>query len=189
LAHENADLWDVLIPVRRRLPQWLVLSALLGLGAAQLAHFLPRMPERIATHFGADGMPNGWMTRTGFVVFELGILSFMATVIVGSGLLARRRPDLVNVPNKDYWFAPERRVAGAYRLLRHMLWLLCGIVGFFIAVNQLVFDANRPVGEGGGRLSTEGLLWAMGGSILGLLLWIGRLYMLFRRPPEEAARN
>ena len=32
-------------------------------------------------------------------------------------------PNMVNVPRREYWLAPERRSQTAMLLFRHMLWL------------------------------------------------------------------
>lgn len=43
-----------------RLAPILAFLALAGALAAEAAFFLPRLPSRIATHFDAAGLPNGW---------------------------------------------------------------------------------------------------------------------------------
>ena len=39
-----------------------------------------RLPLRMATHFGINGMPNGWMPRETALYFALGITAFMLAV-------------------------------------------------------------------------------------------------------------
>lgn len=39
-----------------------------------------RLPQRMATHFGASGQPNGWMTREVSLEFGLGIMLFLLAV-------------------------------------------------------------------------------------------------------------
>jgi uncharacterized membrane protein len=158
-----------------------ILALLIAGGIVHMLHFLPSMPEEMATHFGGHGAPNGWMSRTGFVAFEVVVLGFIATVMIGAAFLTRALASrLINVPNRDYWFSPGRRQASSARLLEHMLWLLCGVVGFFIAINHLVFTANRM--DRGPRLSETGFIWLLCGALAGLAVWIARLFILFRRP-------
>ena len=39
-----------------------------------------QLPLRMATHFGASGQPNGWMTREVSLEFALGITAFLLLV-------------------------------------------------------------------------------------------------------------
>lgn len=168
--------------------QGVVLITLLALGAAQLIHFIPQMPERIATHFGRGGYPNGWMTHTGFIAFEVAMLAFLTATMVGSALVMRILPArLINVPHRDYWFAPERRREASSRLLNHMLWLVNGIWAFFIAINHLLFVANQA--EGGPRLPEKPFIWLLVLAVLALAAWMWRMLVLFRRPPNENTGN
>lgn len=160
--------------------QPVALVDLLALAAGQLAYVVPELSERIATHFCAGGNPNGWMTRTGFVFFEVALVGFMVAVMIGAALLARVLPGrFINIPNRDYWLAPERRHEAASRLLGHMLWLACWAVALFVAVNHLVFAANRV--EGCPRLSEKAFIVLLAAALVGLVVWIARMFVLFRR--------
>lgn len=50
-----------------------------------------RLPARIATHFGADGRPNGWMTLQQSLTFSLMTLGFLLIVFTVVLLYASRR--------------------------------------------------------------------------------------------------
>jgi uncharacterized membrane protein len=158
------------------------LCALTVLGfawAAHLAYFLPQLPEPIASHFAGNGQPDGWMSRAGFVGFEACLVGFMAGVFLGVGWLGRRYgATLIHVPNREYWFAPERSEASSARLLQALLWLLAGVVAFVIAVNQLVFEANRSRAG----LSGADLLAVMACAVLAVIAWSLHLYRRFLRP-------
>src|SRR6266851_2820598 len=87
-----------------------IFSALIVYGALQGYYYASRMPDILATHFGGRGFPNGWQTHSAFLVTELFVVA-LATVI-GFGvpaLLGAIPVSLMNVPNKEYWFATERR--------------------------------------------------------------------------------
>jgi hypothetical protein len=135
----------------------------------------------VATHFDAGGRPNGWTSREALGSFDFVFLLFVLGVVIGSALLIRVLPtSLINVPNRDHWFAPERRRQSHDRLLRHMLWLACLIVGFLIGVNHLVFVAN--LGPGGTHLPGAGMVALLASLLLGLVVWTVGLYRLFPRP-------
>jgi serine/threonine-protein kinase len=146
-----------------------------------MRHFLPRLPERIATHFDGAGRPNGWMTRAGMGSFDVMFLVFVLGVVIGSALLIRVLPvSLINVPNRDHWFAPERRRQSHTRLLKHMLWFACLMVGFIIGVNHLVFLANlQPTGA---HLPGAGMVALLVSFLAVLVFWTVRLYRLFPKP-------
>jgi uncharacterized membrane protein len=161
------------------------LAALLVVWWLHMRHFLRRLPERIATHFDGAGLPNGWMPRDALGTFDFIFTAFVLAVVIGSAYLTRFLPvSLINVPHRDYWFAPERRRQSHARMFVHMLWLACLMVGFLIAVNQMIFIANlRP---GHPRLRGSDLIAVPGIFLLAVIAWVVRLYRLFPRPPATA---
>jgi uncharacterized membrane protein len=160
------------------------LAALAALGVVwwvHMRHFLARLPERVATHFDAAGRPNGWRPRAALGSFDVSFLLFVLAVVIGSALLIRVLPvSLINVPNRDHWFAPERRRQSHTRMLVHMLWFGCLIVGFLIGVNHLVFLANLDPGRT--HLSGAGMVALLAAFLAALVFWVVRLYRLFPRP-------
>ncbi len=100
------------------------------------------LPDRVATHFRADGTPNGWMPRDD-------ALHFYAAIVIGTNLLLLVitafigviPPSLVNIPNRDHWLAPERREETTAKLAVRMGVFSLGLSAFLIAVFQLTFEA------------------------------------------------
>lgn len=72
----------------------------------------PQLPDVLASHFGASGSPNGFQSKTVFfgmlLTILLGVGSLMTFVVPA---LLSSRPGITNLPNQQYWFAPERRAA------------------------------------------------------------------------------
>jgi hypothetical protein len=87
------------------------------LAAATLAglhawHLSSVMPERVASHFDGAGRPNAWMSRDAFVRSYLGLVALLTVIFLITTLATARIPDrFVNLPNKSYWLAPERRAS------------------------------------------------------------------------------
>jgi len=50
-----------------------------------------QLPERMVTHFGANGQPNGWMTPQQSLIFGLVLLAFLLTLFTGILLYAAWR--------------------------------------------------------------------------------------------------
>jgi hypothetical protein len=72
------------------------------------------MTEWVAIHFGVDGQPNDWMSRTAatlpFASFQIG----MSIFLVGVNALAHRLPDsMLNILNREYWLGLPKSDAGA----------------------------------------------------------------------------
>ena len=103
-----------------------------------------RLPARVASHFDASGVANGWMSRDGYVWFMVGIVTFVSLTMLASFGLVRLLPTaLINIPRRDYWLAPERRTETA-RTLRSYGLLLAGLTSFFfLAMHLLVVAANE----------------------------------------------
>ena len=74
--------------------RWLMLAAI-PLNAVFYAMAWNQLPERIATHFAANGQPNGWMSRQDSLTFSIVLTAVIA--IVGVLVISRvRTPDFLS---------------------------------------------------------------------------------------------
>jgi uncharacterized membrane protein len=95
----------------RRSPA-IALVAAIGVALLHAWHLSSVLPERVASHFDGAGLPNGWTTRAAFVGVYLGVIAVVSVSFGGIAALVRRVPSsLINLPNKAYWLAPDRREA------------------------------------------------------------------------------
>ena len=158
-----------------RLARW-ILGGMLILSFVHLAVYYPMLPERVASHFGADGKADGWMTKSQFAIFYVGMTSFMTLLFLGIGKLIEVTPDeLINLPNKEYWLAPARRAATLAAFSEEMAWFGVAIVGFLISVMHLSFQATL---SGTNRLENT-FYWLFGGFLVFVALWLTRLFRRF----------
>lgn len=136
------------------------------------------LPAQVATHFGADGTPNGWMSRSSHVRFMIGFgVGIPLLLMLLSGLAGILPRGYINIPHRDYWFTSEREPATREFVSRHLAWLSCVIVGFLGGLHYSIVDANR---RDAARLSSS-ILWTLVGSFLVLIvLWVLRLMSRFR---------
>gem|GEM_PF-194360 len=141
------------------------------------------LPARVATHFGADGQPNGWMSRDGHTIGQVAISFFIGGLLVALALYLPRVPDrFVNLPHRDYWLAPKRR-AETFAWLGSMLcWLGALLQGFLAYVFHEVWRANL-VAPPALRLNSLWLQVSLFIFTVGLVI---TLLFRFRRP--EGAR-
>lgn len=120
-----------------------LIFALTILFLGQLIYYYPQLPERIASHFGVGGEPDGWMSKTAFYSFEIGLLVFVLGLFFCiTRFLPKMPKELINLPNKDYWLAPERREK-TFRIFRDKMEMFqIPLLALLVSVNQLVIRAN-----------------------------------------------
>jgi uncharacterized membrane protein len=158
----------------------LVLLLLLGAVGLQTVYYYPQLPETVASHFSGSGTPNGWSSRQEFFGIYWGMVVVMLLVLYGLPLLYRRFPKISsNIPNKEYWMAPERREETFAFLSARMHWFANATIVFLISTMQLViltnFDAqpNLPAGQ----------VWTLTGFFLSFTVgWMIHLYYRFAKP-------
>lgn len=157
----------------------LVLFALIGVFAAQLAFYYPALGEIVATHFDAYGRTNGVMSKQNFLIFEIALFALIVGEALLIPLIVERLPvSAINIPNRDHWLAEERR-AETFAGIRSMFDALgVVLVAFFIAVNQIVFRANviretLPMGI---------FLAVFGVFLVAMAVWLIRFVRRFRIP-------
>lgn len=138
-----------------------------------------RLPEPVASHFGAGGLANGFSSRTGYLLWVVGLLVVVPTLTAGVlAYAARRFPAALSLPHRDYWLAPERREATLQYLMSHSAWLAALVALLVFAIHLLVVDANRTVPA---RLDTRVFLLAVGAFCVALAGWVRTLSRRFRR--------
>lgn len=112
-------------------------------GVVQARFYSSRMPWVIASHFGSHGAPNGWQTQSAFFAMEIFVVAIAALLgFLVPKTLSAIPVSLINLPNKQYWLAPERREStlGYFRL--HFAWFGCALLAFLLFVMELAFRAN-----------------------------------------------
>ena len=142
------------------------------------------LPDTVATHFDGMNRANGWMSRQGYLLFTLGfVIGIPALIGFSVGALPRRFPQWTNVPNRDYWFAPERREESLRYLNAHGKRLGCLIVMMMLGIHYTILVANhtRPP-----TLPLSTFTSILIGFSLALVWWIVRLY---RRFPKQVGMS
>ena len=108
---------------KKILPLMIFLLLVLVCLGQVLWHY-PRLPAEVACHFNPAGQPDGWCGKGQFLRLQVGTISILAASFLGFGLALTRLPDaLINMPNKKYWLAPERRQKTLDHLRNCLLWL------------------------------------------------------------------
>ena len=159
-----------------------LLVAILMCALVQAIYYYPRLPDRVASHFDARGQVDGWGTRNEFFVIEgVLIIGLAALVLFLDWLIPRMPASLVNMPNKDYWLAPERRAATNRVMQSWVSTFLLLTLGFIVYVMQLALLANVT----GDAVYMSVPMWAGLGVFLLLDTALSvRLILQFRKPRE-----
>jgi len=120
-----------------------VLFVLLILTAAQIGWFEPRLPDQVVSNFDYDGSPNGWSGKGAFLgAFTVMMALTLALFYVLSLTIRRLGGRGINVPNRDYWLAPERRDRTAALIAGQLEWFGLVTYGFLLWTQQLTINAN-----------------------------------------------
>jgi hypothetical protein len=101
------------------------------------------LPPVVATHFGPGGYANGLMDRGSYRVFILITVVAIPSLVGFSGYLVRMLPNgLINIPNKQYWLAPQRRAKTLETIAYMNVYLGILLAAFLCFVHCLVVQAN-----------------------------------------------
>lgn len=160
----------------------LILFFVLLLGAAaSISLSTSALPDPVASHFRADGVADGFMSRASYLNFLLGITIGIPLLVAGAiGGLPRLLPiSLLNLPNRDHWLAPEHREQSLRFLTQHGLRFGCMMVAFLWGVSWLVVRANRFSPP---RLENTSFFLLLGAFLIGVVGWMVILYRRFGRP-------
>ncbi len=166
--------------MRHPLQAAFVALTLAAIGQAFWQH--ARLPARVAAHFNASGRADGWMSREMNTACHVATILFLATIFQGLALLPRRLPkEMINLPHRDHWLAPERAADTHAWISALVLSLGCAVMGFFLSLFHLTYRANLASPP-----HLHGPIWWLTGALL-LAVGAGVVLMLhrFRRLPAS----
>lgn len=118
------------------------LLALLAVLVGDLVLDYPKLPARVASHFDWAGAPNGWMSRQQFLIVTAVLIVVFVSLFVGVARIARLPDEKLNLPNKDYWLAPERRGKTMHLLCEWMRWFLVLTLSVLVLAIVAAVHAN-----------------------------------------------
>jgi len=144
------------------------------------------LPDRVAIHFGANGVPDSWASNMTNAVMMLGVNTVLFITMYLAGKITVAVPaKWVSLPNKDYWLRPENKPR-AERMVAEYTWRY-GIAIFLLlfVAGVLAIHANlsKPV-----RLNEKLFLGALTLFFVYTAIWCVRFFRAFRvlkAGPEE----
>ena len=149
------------------------------LGVAHVAYYYPKLPDTVATHFNARGEADGFSSKQTHAIAMISLEVGMTLLFLGMGWLIKKLPvGLVNMPNREYWLAAERKDKTVKEMYTGFLAMAIGTLLFFIAMDHLSTLQN---------LGTTAMTWfwfALAAYLIyvtGFCVWF---YIKFRLPAE-----
>ncbi|MFT3842863.1 MAG: DUF1648 domain-containing protein [Myxococcaceae bacterium] len=110
---------------------------------AQALWYWNRIPEHVTSHAGLNGEAVGSRSKEMFFAFEA-LLVFLTTGLFSliASRLPQVKPELFNIPNKQYWLAPKR-TQETIEFIQRRLRFMGTVAGLFtVLISQLVLDTN-----------------------------------------------
>lgn len=160
-----------------RWPRLQLISTAAGLALTIALSFF--LPDRVATHFDISGNPDAWSSNLTNTILFCGLFLFFTLLFSGIALLLKKIPvSLINIPNREYWFAPERREASVLRV-RDFMAEFGFFANIFIAgILLLTFYANRVAVS----IPIVAMFVWLGAFLVFVVGWIIHLYRAFKLP-------
>jgi len=142
-----------------------------------------QLPDVVASHFNARGVANGWQPKSVFLAFFVGSVAIAALLTFGVPWIFSKMPlNLINLPHKEYWLAPERMAESLSLLNRSFAWFGCAVlVVVATAVNYAIGRNLHPDAQ----LDAPVLVYVLGGFVVFAVLWSIRMLTHFARIPPD----
>lgn len=104
------------------------------------------LPQWVASHFDAAGVATGFVQRSVYEPVAIGMVLLPPILLGLIPRLSLRNPTArINVPNPQYWLAPERRAETITMIERECASFGCMLLLFLCYAHWLVVHANQSV--------------------------------------------
>ncbi|HXZ60089.1 MAG TPA: DUF1648 domain-containing protein [Steroidobacteraceae bacterium] len=100
------------------------------------------LPEVVASHFDGAGRVNGYMRRAPYIATLMVILVLPLLVVIVTNRALAAPNARINLPNREYWLAPERRDETIRFISGETSTLASLLIIFLCYVQWLVVRAN-----------------------------------------------
>lgn len=150
-----------------------------GLSALRVVQVWDKLPERMASHYGPSGQPDGFMPRDDFFIFYAGVFGVVVVLFTSMPVVLSRIPrELVNIPHRAYWTTDERWPEAMERMGRWMAWFGTAMAALAAAVLHLVLRANLAWAP----LDNTSMIVVLGSFFAFTGIWLVSLHRAFRPP-------
>ena len=145
-----------------------------------------RLPGIVALHFNGRGEPNGWEAKDVFFAVFAGAVSVAAVLTFGVPALTKILPNaLINLPHKEQWLSPERRMATLEFMSAWFAWFGCAVLVVILLAFVYALQSNTNPGH---PPDPRGFLYILIGFGIFTVTWMVRFLTKFARSPQDMAR-
>ena len=161
----------------------LLLPALILVSTFFTLNSVGDLPEKVATHFNANGVADAWTNRDHYRLFIILILVGLPLLLVWlMAGLPRYTNGRGQIPNCEYWFAQERRQTTESFLIGHACWLGCLTVAVVYGMHISILRANAVIPP---ILATDRFITMLVVYLCGLVWWTAAFLRHFKRADEN----
>ncbi len=83
-----------------------------------------QLPGEVPIHFDLNGEPDRYSSRETHLWTMTGLVIGTTAFLLMVSWVTPKIPDsMINMPNKDYWFAPERRATSITKVQTTLVWV------------------------------------------------------------------
>ena len=160
-----------------------VYALLLTFGCFNWMRIYPKLPQRIAVHFGYDGTRNGWAPKDGLLWTILVVVVILSVTTMGiPRLVAAVSGDRMNLPHRAYWLASERRKQTMGFIEAQGIWFGCAVLLLLYTAFQLAMNANLSPDK---HFDSHTMWTALGVFFFVVVVWMIHFVRHFYRVPEK----
>lgn len=114
----------------------------IAMTALTIAVLSAQLPQGVASHFNAAGVPDSFMPRDSFVTLMLVFCCGLPALVYGLQVMLARRGS-VNIPNASYWFDASREQETVGWLRLHAAWGAASLSAFMAHTFWLTVRAHQ----------------------------------------------
>lgn len=120
----------------------IIFLLLLLMAIGQALYYYPLLPDTVAAHFGPSGKADGWMTKDVSIAVDVGLFVFMTVLFSSISIFIKNAKSGINVPNKEYWLAPERREETVQYMVSTLNTIGIVVLCFLLMMFEITYRAN-----------------------------------------------
>jgi len=166
----------------KKAPLLFILIAVL-VTAALAVYFYPKLPNRMASHFGFNGQPNGWTSKLEFLGMMLSLQLGLAIFMLALTRIIRKLPiSMVNIPHREYWLDENRADETLAWLGENLNWINAATCFFLMAIFYMTLQANLAEKV---ELSSWECYIALGLYLFVMSIFVAKIILRFRTIPSN----
>jgi len=162
----------------------IIYGLLAAVGLIYFSFLYPQLPDLMASHFNASGAATAWMPKSGFfALLTIVTLAAGVPVFLVPLQMAKLPNDKINLANKEYWLAPERRAETVQYLGIQMGWFGCALLLLLLCGLYEAVAANLKPDH---TFDSTSFYIALGAFFAFIIVFLVRLLSHFSRVPEHS---